>query len=153
MNDSTHEHGLLSLPAELLQQIFSYLEPVDLANSAQTCRPLCTASYDEQLWQYLVNRNLPYPASAPTPLNTFRELYMRDTIPTGFLHGRRYGLRTASPAVNCWWRVMILKEVVSRHTRLWHGEDFIRSSSGKRTGRWSYTASTPRYPSIEISRS
>jgi len=77
MTESPHEHGLLSLPAELLQQIFSYLEPLDLAYAAQTCRQLCTASYDEQLWQHLVNRNLPYPTSAPTPLNTFRELYVR----------------------------------------------------------------------------
>jgi hypothetical protein len=68
--------NLLDLPAELVYQILSYLQPVDLAQVARTCRRLNTQSSDDQIWLPLVNENIPEPISAPTPLHTFRDLYI-----------------------------------------------------------------------------
>lgn len=67
---------LLALPAELLQHVLILLEPRDLASVAQTCHALLVHSYDDQIWQPLVNRNLRYPITAPAPLRSFRELYI-----------------------------------------------------------------------------
>lgn len=67
--------NLITLPAELLQHILIFLEPHDLARIAQTCHALLVQSYDDQIWQPLVNRNLPSPITSPTPLRSFRELY------------------------------------------------------------------------------
>lgn len=72
---SPHPSGLAALPAELLIQIFAYLPPLDLISTALTCRTLSTHSYDDRLWQILVNDNLPEPLTTPGPLPTFRELF------------------------------------------------------------------------------
>lgn len=74
--DGESRSSLLSLPAELLLHIFSYLEPIDLGSAAGTCRILSAQSYDDQLWQHLVNRNLEQPLAEPKPLKSFRDLYI-----------------------------------------------------------------------------
>ncbi|KAK5111131.1 hypothetical protein LTR62_005330 [Meristemomyces frigidus] len=67
--------GIAGLPAELILQILAHLNPVDLAAVSRTCKTLSRHSYDDQLWQPLVNHNLPEPLSRPTPSKSFRELY------------------------------------------------------------------------------
>ncbi|KAK3115257.1 hypothetical protein LTR53_005577 [Teratosphaeriaceae sp. CCFEE 6253] len=75
MPESADAPRLVHLPAELILNIFTYLEPLDLALVAQTCKTLSTHSYDDQLWQPLVNRNLPESISDCAPLKTFRDLF------------------------------------------------------------------------------
>lgn len=70
------ESGLLALPTELVLHILTYLEPVDLFHVATTCRALQPHSYDNKLWQPLVNRNLFQPINDPYPLKSFRDLYV-----------------------------------------------------------------------------
>ncbi|TKA82967.1 hypothetical protein B0A55_01560 [Friedmanniomyces simplex] len=79
---------LAQLPAELVLDIFAYLEPLDLASIALTCKILSTHSYDDRIWQPLINRNLPEPISEPAPLKTFRELFTAHH-PYWFLAKRR----------------------------------------------------------------
>ena len=76
MADSANAPALIQLPAELVLNILAYLEPLDLACVAQTCRTLSTHSYDDQIWQPLVNRNLPEPITECAPLKTFRDLFI-----------------------------------------------------------------------------
>lgn len=102
---------ILALPAELIQQIISYLEPLVLANIGQTCRVLREHSRDDQLWQPIVNQNLHVPIDHPGPLQSFRDLYVAhhphwflprnrvwfaDTEPSGKLLISRYNQRTGS---------------------------------------------------------
>jgi len=86
MADNTS--SLVQLPAELVLDIFAYLEPRDLASVAFTCQTLSTHSYDDRIWQPLINRNLPDPISEPAPLKTFRELFIAHH-PYWFLAKRR----------------------------------------------------------------
>lgn len=67
---------LLALPDELLQHVLGYLDPAALASSAQTCRRLLQQSYDDLIWQPIVNSNLYEPIAAPTPLKSFRDLFV-----------------------------------------------------------------------------
>lgn len=67
---------VLDLPAELIQHIISYLEPLVLANVGQTCRVLREHSRDDQIWQPIVNRNLHVPIEHPGPLQSFHDLYV-----------------------------------------------------------------------------
>ncbi|KAK5732943.1 hypothetical protein LTR17_010076 [Elasticomyces elasticus] len=80
--------AIVQLPAELVLDIFAYLEPLDLAAVAQTCKTLSTHSYDGKLWQPLINHNLPEPIATPAPLKNFRELYIAHH-PYWFLAKRR----------------------------------------------------------------
>ena len=76
MTHVNYDNKLLSLPAELLQHVLTYLSPLDLVNVALTCRPLKVHSYDDQIWQPIINSNLPSPVTEPTPLQNFRDLYI-----------------------------------------------------------------------------
>lgn len=67
---------LLSLPSELLYQIFSYLSATDLASVSGTCEYLREHAKSEQLWASLVNTNLPTPLAEPTPFDSYRSLYI-----------------------------------------------------------------------------
>ncbi|KAK3720101.1 hypothetical protein LTR37_003924 [Vermiconidia calcicola] len=67
--------ALLALPEELIQHVLVYLEPIDLASIARACKRLHEHSYDDRIWQPLVNRNIPTPIGQPKPLKSFRELY------------------------------------------------------------------------------
>ncbi|KAK0366561.1 hypothetical protein LTR02_006946 [Friedmanniomyces endolithicus] len=86
MADNTS--SLVQLPSELVLDIFAYLEPLDLASVAFSCKTLSTHSYDDRIWQPLINRNLPEPISEPAPLKTFRELFIAHH-PYWFLAKRR----------------------------------------------------------------
>lgn len=91
---------LLRLPPELLFQVLSLLAPLNLAYIARTCTALREISYDDRLWQALINANLRTPITDPTPCPSFRDLYIAhqphwflpkhqiwfaDTVPTGKL--------------------------------------------------------------------
>ncbi|KAK5136232.1 hypothetical protein LTR08_003839 [Meristemomyces frigidus] len=91
------EHSLIGLPAELLLHILAGLEPLDLANTAQTCRTLHAHSYDDQIWQPLVSRNLPEPITEPTPLKSFRDLYVAHQ-PHWFLPRHRIWFSDSEPS-------------------------------------------------------
>lgn len=88
---------LLSLPAELIQQILASLEPVNLANVAKTCRVLRDHSYDDQIWQPLVNFNLPSPTENAEPFDSFRELYIAHH-PHWFLTKHRVWFSDSEPS-------------------------------------------------------
>ena len=102
---------LLSLPAELIQHVLGFLEPLELAYIAQTCTRLRTHSYDDQIWQPFVNRNVSQTITDPMPLDSFRELYIAhhphwlltrnriwfaDSEPSGKLLISRYDHKTGS---------------------------------------------------------
>lgn len=91
------QQSLLGLPAELLLQVLTYLEPLDLANVAQTCRSLHAHGYDDQIWQPLVNRNLPDTIPEPTPMKTFRDLYIAHH-PHWFLPQHRLWFSDSEPS-------------------------------------------------------
>ncbi|KAK4547005.1 hypothetical protein LTR36_001225 [Oleoguttula mirabilis] len=94
---AVNQHSLLGLPAELLLHVLTYLEPLDLAGTARTCRALYAHGYDDQIWQSIVNRNLPVPASEPTPLKTFRDLYVAHH-PHWFLPRNRIWFSDSEPS-------------------------------------------------------
>ena len=98
----------LNLPAELVLHTLSYLEFSDLVEVAKTCKALRDHSYDDHIWQPLVNRNLSTPVLDATPLGSFRDLYIAhlaywflprhriwfaDTYPSGKLLISRYNPR------------------------------------------------------------
>lgn len=97
MAETISEPSLLGLPAELLQHVLAYLEPLDLASVARASRALSVHSYDDQIWQPLVNRNLPEPITEPTPLKTFRELYIAHH-PHWFLPRQRIWFADSEPS-------------------------------------------------------
>lgn len=103
--------GLLGLPAEVMLHILSYLEPLDLADVAQACRTLYRHSYDDLLWEPLVNRNSENQIKESYPLKSFRELFIAhhphwlltrnriwfgDSMPSGKLLICRYEPATGS---------------------------------------------------------
>lgn len=67
---------LLALPAELIHQVLTFLPPTTLATLSSTCRLLHDHTLSDQLWQPIVNAELPEPFSNPSPCLTFRELYI-----------------------------------------------------------------------------
>ncbi len=68
--------GVLSLPSELVQQIFAQLSPADLAAVSQTCHALYVLATADNLWQALVQANVPgQTLASPFPCASFRELY------------------------------------------------------------------------------
>jgi hypothetical protein len=76
---------LLNLPAEILHLVLSFLPPVSLSAIAQTCRLLNEHSYDDKLWQAILQSNLPATTlTTAAPASSFRELYMSH-LPYWFL--------------------------------------------------------------------
>jgi hypothetical protein len=67
--------ALARLPAEILQNIVSYLGARDLARLSSTCRLLFVHATDEALWARLVNANLPVKIDSPGSFGSFRDLY------------------------------------------------------------------------------
>ncbi|KAF2208803.1 hypothetical protein CERZMDRAFT_48479 [Cercospora zeae-maydis SCOH1-5] len=101
----TRTNSLTTLPDELLLHVLSFLAPLDLAQAAQTCRRLAVTSYDDILWSPIVNKAAAEVVPKPTPMRTFRDLYVSlhpywflatnriwfgDTEPTGKLILARY---------------------------------------------------------------
>ncbi|KXG45513.1 Protein of unknown function DUF3506 [Penicillium griseofulvum] len=93
------------LPAEIIQDIASYLSAPDLACLGATCRALFDHASNDFLWAKLVNERLPAPIRDPDPFGSFRRLYLAyhpcwfipqhkiwfaDNEPTGLLVIARY---------------------------------------------------------------
>ena len=78
---STHAHArdgchLPALPSELIDNILSYLSPLDLLSLSLTCHVLHAHATDDHLWHALVQSHIPGMAiTTPYPCATFRELY------------------------------------------------------------------------------
>ncbi|EJT71680.1 F-box domain-containing protein [Gaeumannomyces tritici R3-111a-1] len=68
---------LTELPAELLDNILSYLSPVDLSATSQTCRILHTRATSDFHWQALVQAHVPGgKVTTPYPCESFRDLWV-----------------------------------------------------------------------------
>lgn len=87
---------LLGLPAELILHVLSYLEALEIVSISQTCRLLLPHSRDDQIWQPIVNADLPYPIADPRPCKTFHELYVAHH-PNWFLPRHRIWFSDAEP--------------------------------------------------------
>lgn len=74
--DHTPTPSLLSLPAELVQSVLGFLEPNYLADVALTCRFLRNHALSDSLWQHHVNDHIPYNLTDPSPLPSFRDLFI-----------------------------------------------------------------------------
>ncbi|CAK1354974.1 unnamed protein product [Cercospora beticola] len=105
IDQRTETNSLATLPDELLLHILSFLTPLELAQAAQTCRRLAITSYDDILWNPIVNEAAAETVPEPTPMRSFRDLYVSlfpywflatnriwfgDTEPTGKLILARY---------------------------------------------------------------
>ena len=97
MTYTTDVGSLLRLPAELIQNVLSYLEPGDLANVAQTCKLLKINSYDDQIWQPLVNRETANSVTSSKPAESFRDLYLAHH-PHWFLTRHRLWFADSEPS-------------------------------------------------------
>lgn len=69
--------ALESLPAEIIQTIFTLLPPLSLVALSQTSRLLRSHSHNDLLWATFVQNSVPHSNSlTPTPGNTWREFYI-----------------------------------------------------------------------------
>jgi len=68
--------SILALPAEVTDQILSYLSPLELVDTLLTCRLLYTHASKDQLWQAFVQQNMAFPLPTPSPSKSFRELFI-----------------------------------------------------------------------------
>ena len=67
---------LANLPAELVDAIFSFLNPLDLVAVSATCRALRKHAISDALWHPLVQANVPgVTLRTPYPFSSYRELY------------------------------------------------------------------------------
>ncbi|KAJ5163107.1 Protein of unknown function DUF3506 [Penicillium coprophilum] len=64
------------LPAEIIQDIASYLSAPDLTCLGATCRALADHALNDFLWANLVNKRLPTPIQNSGPFGSFRRLYL-----------------------------------------------------------------------------
>ncbi|KAH8842003.1 hypothetical protein MCOR27_004812 [Pyricularia oryzae] len=77
MNYRSNDRHLLQLPAELLDNILTYLSPLDLAAVSGTCHALHTRANSNYLWQAIVQDHVPGETiTSPYPCNTFRDLWI-----------------------------------------------------------------------------
>lgn len=68
--------ALLALPAEIIHQIFTFLDPISLADLSQTCHLLRTHAHDSKLWYEIVQKHVPAQRLlSPGLCNTWRDLY------------------------------------------------------------------------------
>ena len=68
--------ALLALPAEIIHQIFTLLDPISLADLSQTCHLLHTHAEDGKLWYEIVQEHVPAQRLlSPGLCKTWRELY------------------------------------------------------------------------------
>jgi hypothetical protein len=71
------EHNLLSLPAEIIDHILSFLPPLDLAILSLTSRQLSSHAKSDLVWHRHVQENVPgVKVTSPFPCSSYRELYM-----------------------------------------------------------------------------
>lgn len=68
--------ALLALPAEIILQIFTSLDPISVADVSQTCHRLRSHANDGKLWYDIVQKHVPAQRLlSPEPCNTWRDLY------------------------------------------------------------------------------
>jgi hypothetical protein len=67
---------LLELPNEIIHQIVSHLQPLTLVKLSTTCQSLRAHAENDHLWAKFVQDSLPFPQSSPTPLKSWKELYI-----------------------------------------------------------------------------
>jgi len=96
MEDPQNASLLLELPAELAYHVLSYLSPQDLARVALTCHRLRALSSDDRIWQILISQHLPEPITEPTPLKSFRDLYIAHH-PHWFLPKHKFWFADSEP--------------------------------------------------------
>lgn len=72
----SNSNNLLTLPSELIDTIFSYLTPIELATASAVCHVFRTHAISDLHWQRHVLSNLPgHKISSPYPCDSWRELY------------------------------------------------------------------------------
>jgi len=69
--------SLAGLPAELIDHILSYLDPLDFAPLSATSQQLRSHALNDSYWQHFVQENVAIPLKNPGLNSSFRELYMR----------------------------------------------------------------------------
>ena len=67
---------LQSLPAEILHQIFIYLDPQSLISLSRTSELLRKHSQNDLLWARIVRENVPGPVESPAPCLSWKDLYV-----------------------------------------------------------------------------
>ncbi|EME48786.1 hypothetical protein DOTSEDRAFT_30171 [Dothistroma septosporum NZE10] len=68
---------LLELPAELLLHILTFLGAAEVTNVAKTCRHLYRQCFDDQVWQPIVNAEVPGKTiTSYGPASSFHDLYV-----------------------------------------------------------------------------
>lgn len=83
--DSHKPPPLLTLPAELIHHVLSFLSSLDLVEVSQTCHLLHNHTLSDQLWQPFVQANVPGTIlKSPYPATSWRSLYI-DHHPYWFL--------------------------------------------------------------------
>ncbi|KAI9816019.1 MAG: hypothetical protein M1827_002011 [Pycnora praestabilis] len=146
---------LLALPAELLHDILSHLSSISLAALSQTCHLLQVHAAHDQLWQRLVQAELPADRiQSPTPCPSFRDLYISyhpywflprqkiwfsDSPHTGKLIVARYDSRRGcieayrlvaergSHTFEVWeWNPEVIVHTFNPKVRLWLDEPMVR---------------------------
>ncbi|KAE8449488.1 hypothetical protein EG329_008096 [Mollisiaceae sp. DMI_Dod_QoI] len=77
VTETTKSNYLLSLPSELIDNILSFLGPIDLVATSSTCRLLSSHAKSDLVWQRHVQENVPgVRLTSPYPCRTYRELYI-----------------------------------------------------------------------------
>jgi len=69
--------SLAGLPAELIDHILSYLDPLDFAPLSATSQQLRFHALNDSYWQHFVQENVAIPLKNPGLNSSFRELYIR----------------------------------------------------------------------------
>ncbi len=70
------ETSLQALPAEILNQILVYLDPLSLIRLSQTSHLLRNHAQNDLLWARFVRENVPRPVHSPSPCLSWRGLYL-----------------------------------------------------------------------------
>ncbi|KAI9654450.1 MAG: hypothetical protein M1831_005416 [Alyxoria varia] len=75
MSNGVRQNNLLGLPAEIIDQIISLLDPRDLVKAAASCQLLRQHADKDHLWHEHVQENLPNPVESPAPFDSWKEMY------------------------------------------------------------------------------
>lgn len=67
---------IFNLANEVLASIFKHLDGLDLGTVAKTCQRFRNASFIDQIWQHLCERDYGVSSLDQWPLSSFRELYI-----------------------------------------------------------------------------
>ncbi len=75
-NLTMSELFLQALPAEILNQILAYLDPLSLLSLSRTSHLLRNHAQNDLLWDRLVSENVPRPVQSPSPCLSWKDLYL-----------------------------------------------------------------------------